>query len=195
MYARVFAASLFALMMVAAVADDSGSYSIDSSHSFALFRVKHFGVSFVHGRFNAVSGKIVLDEKDASKNAVEVVIKTDSVDTGIDARDKHLKTADFFDTAKFAEMTFKSTAFKSAGGDKFQITGDLTLHGVTQSVTVEATHIGSGPGRTPSVRLIGFESVFTIKRGDFGMATMLGPVGDDVTITIGVEASAGAAAK
>ena len=170
-------------VMVAGAAD---TYTLDPAHSVPLFKISHMGVSNTYGRFNEVSGSITVDPSDAKNNAVEVVVKTASVDTGNTTRDSHLKTADFLDVEKHPEMTFTSTSFEKTGDNTYRVTGDLTLHGVTKPIEVDAVHIGTGKGREGESRM-GWETTFTIKRSDYGMTGMVGPVGNDVQITLAVE--------
>lgn len=174
-------------LSLATTARAADVYKIDPVHSSAEFRIRHMGVSTVLGRFNAISGTVTLDAKDDSKNAVQVEIQTKSVDTANEARDKHLRSADFFDVEKFPVMSFKSTSFKKKG-DKFDVKGDFTLHGVTKPLTVEVEQTGTGKSKEGK-DLAGFEASFAIKRSDFGMDKMLGSslIGDDVKITVSFE--------
>ena len=113
-----------------------------------------------------------------------------SVSTASDARDKHLKSPDFFDAAKFATITFKSKAWKATGESTFDVTGDLTIHGVTKEVVLKVTSLGFGSGMQ-GAQLSGWEAATTIKKSDFGVtgpAMLSAAVGDDVAITIGIEA-------
>jgi len=178
-------ASVISVSMTAYAAD---TYKIDPVHSSAEFRIKHLGVSTVAGRFNDIAGTVTLDAKDETKNAVQVEIKTKSVDTANEARDKHLRSADFFDSEKIPTMSFKSTSFKKKGEGKFEVTGDFSLHGVTKPLTVEVEQVGTGKNKEGK-ELIGFETAFTIKRSDFGMDKMLGSsmIGDDVKIAFAIE--------
>lgn len=172
-----------ALAMTAGAAD---TYALDPVHSVPVFKISHLGVSNSIGRFNDVSGSFTVDEADPSKNSIAVVIKTASIDTGNEARDGHLKTADFLDVETYPEMTFTSTSFEETGDDRYTVKGDLTLHGVTKSIEVEAVLIGTGKGREGESRM-GWETTFTIKRSDYGMTNMIGPVGDEVEILFAVE--------
>ncbi|MBM3290433.1 MAG: polyisoprenoid-binding protein, partial [Candidatus Hydrogenedentes bacterium] len=115
-----------------------------------------------------------------------IEIKTESIDTGNEARDKHLGSADYFDVAKLPTMTFKSTACKKKDDDSYEIAGDLTIHGVTKAITIEAELVGIGKGLKGEQRA-GFETSFTIDRNDFGITSMPYAIGAEVKIQIAIE--------
>ena len=171
---------------VICIAEAQTTFEIDPVHSSFIFRIQHLGVSFAYGRFNVSSGSFVLDAADPAKNRVEIEVKTESIDTANDARDKHLKSPEFFDTAKYPVMTFKSASFKKVDDTHFEVAGDLTIHGVTRPVTTTAELAGQGKGMKGETRA-GLEAVFTIDRQDFGMDAMVGPIGAEVRITVSLE--------
>ena len=143
-------------------------WDFDLSHSSVNFHVRHLMVSKVHGRFSLWSGKLELDEQDLTKSRLEVEIDATSVDTKEAKRDEHLRSADFFDTATFPKLTFKSTKIEK-DGDDYKVTGDLTIKDVTKSVTldVEGGAIVKDPwGGTRT----GFSAKTTINRKDFGLS-------------------------
>jgi polyisoprenoid-binding protein YceI len=149
--------------------------------------ILHLGVSHVHGAFGNVKGTVTLNDKDITKSSVEATIDTTTVSTGVDARDKHLKSPDFFDIEKNPTMTFKSTSLTKAGG-KLQLIGDLTISGVTKSVTLDVD--GPTPPQTMQGKTVsGFSASGTIKRGDYGFGPKFSPpmLGDDVKFTVDVE--------
>jgi polyisoprenoid-binding protein YceI len=115
----------------------------------------------------------------------DVTVKVDKLDTANAKRDQHLKSSDFFNAKQFPDIEFKSTGVKSTGDKTFDVTGDLTLHGVTKSITVPMTFVGAAT--TPMGARAGFDATFTIKRSDYGMNFMPGMVGDDVTLMINLE--------
>jgi len=162
------------------------TYELDAVHSTFAFKVKHLGVSYTSGRFNESSGAFTIDAEDASKCSAAIEVKTSSVDTGNATRDKHLRGADFFDVAKFPAMTFTSTACKKKDDTTYEVTGDLTIRGVTKSVTVEAELVGIGKGLKGEERA-GFETALTIDRNDFGMTYMPYAIGAEVKLQIAVE--------
>ena len=161
------------------------TFEIDGSHTSVLFRIKHLGVSFFYGRFTDVSGSVVLDD-DPAKCSMILVIKSDSINTDSEKRDAHLKSPDFFNARQFPEITFKSTSIKAAGENQLEVTGDLTLHGVTKSITVTVDRTGSGSDPWGGYRT-GLETTITIKRSDYGMKFMLKGLSDEVKLVISIE--------
>jgi len=158
--------------------------SIDGGHSSILFRVMHKNTAPFYGRFNDVSGTFTIAE-DPAKSSFNVVIKTDSVDTNSKKRDGHLKSPDFFNAREFPTLTFKSTKVEKGEKDTLKVTGDLTCHGVTKSMTIDITQTGSASG--PQGESKGVEAIFTIKRSEFDMTYGLEGIGDDVRIIVALE--------
>lgn len=188
---QVVPAAALAVSLAAAPAL-AATWELDPAHSEVGFRVRHMAVSWTRGRFDAVSGKLELDEKDLSKSKAEVAIETKSVNTSVKDRDDHLRSADFFDVEKFPKMTFVSKKFEQRG-DKLTIEGELTLHGVTKTVKLEGEAL-SKPAKDPWGNLrIGTRATAKLSRKDFGLtwnkALELGGVlvGDDVEIALEVE--------
>lgn len=170
--------------------DAAKTYQIDAVHSAVIFRAKHLGVSYNYGRFNEFSGTIIMDEANVSKSKVELEVKTASVDTANKKRDQHLRGPDFFNVKQFPVMTFKSTKVSAKAGQEnvLVVTGDLKLHGVKKSITVDVEI--TGRGKSPQgADLIGFETVFAIKRRDFGMNYDIQSISDDIRITVSIEAA------
>ena len=172
----------------ASVEAQTSSWKIDPAHSSVTFEIRHMSVSNVHGSITGVNGTVTLDEKDITKSSVSATIDTNTLTTNVDARDKHLKSPDFFDVAKYPQITFKSTSLSNSGG-KLQLTGDLTLTGVTKSVTFDLD--GPAPPQTAKDGKVrsGFSASGKLKRTDFNFGPKFGaPVlGDDVKFTIDVE--------
>lgn len=167
------------------------TYDIDPAHSSVVFFVRHMGVSNAWGRFNEFSGTMTIDEADPSKSGISLEVKAASIDTNNEKRDDHLRSGDYFDAKQFPSIVFKSTAVRPAEGreDTFEVTGDLTLHGVTKTVTVPFAFFGTGTHALSQKPIAGGEATFTIKRSEFGMTKHLpNIVGDDVTIIVSVEA-------
>lgn len=177
---------LFAAGAPPTPAPAADSYQIDPVHSFALFKVKHFGAGYTWGRINAPTGTISIDEADPSKSSVNVELKAENVDTGDAKRDQHLKGPDFFNAKQFPVLTFKSKSVKKTGDQTFAVTGDFTLLGVTKEITLSVTRVGAGKDPYGNTR-VGFETAVTLKRSEFGMNQMLQAVGDDVHIQLAVE--------
>jgi polyisoprenoid-binding protein YceI len=182
----LFSALLYALVPATSPARAAESYRVDSIHSSLLFRVKHLNVGYIYGRFNNFSGAFTFDDQNPAASSLTMEVQVQSLDTGNPKRDGHLKTPDFFNAAQFPTMSFKSTKMKALDEKTYEVTGDLTLHGVTQPVTVRLERIGAGKGMQGEFRT-GWESTFTIKRSDFGMKYMLQGVSDEVRVTVAVE--------
>jgi polyisoprenoid-binding protein YceI len=163
----------------------STTYKVDPAHSFALFRIKHMDVGHVYGRFNEPNGTITLDDADPTKSSFTLELQTQKVDTGIQKRDDHLRSPDFFNVKQFPTIKFKSTSVKKT--DKgYEVTGDLTLHGVTKPITFNLEQ--TGQGAMGPRQIIGFETTLDLKRSEFGMNNMIGPAADDVRLIISLEA-------
>lgn len=145
---------------------DAGTYSLDTTHTDATFTVRHAGISKVRGKVNVTEGTVVVGA-DLASTSVTVTLDPSTVATGDANRDGHLKTADFFDIEKFGAWTFVSTAIR-AEGDDFVIVGDLTIHGVTQSVELATEFAGTAVDPWGQTRA-GFEATTTISRKDFGL--------------------------
>jgi polyisoprenoid-binding protein YceI len=178
--------AVLVLVVAAPFAAAADTYKLDPVHSFVLFRIKHMDVSYSYGRFNDPTGTIVYDAADPSKDSVELEIKVDNLDTHNDKRDQHLKSPAFFDAKQFPTITFKSTAVKAGEGGKLEVTGDLTLHGVTKSITVSLEK--TGEGEVMRSHRVGFESTVELKKSDFEIKGIPG-VGDDVTLRFSFEAA------
>ena len=161
-------------------------FKVDPEHSAITFRVKHLGISFVHGRFNNATGTITFDEKVPRSSSIKVSVKVADIDTSNAERDKDLKSKEFFDAEKYPVISIHSGTFRKVSRDIYEVRCRLTLHGVTRPLTVKVWHIGSGSDPWGGYRA-GFETTFTIKRSDFGMTRMLGGLGDEVELTVNIE--------
>ena len=165
----------------------AADYKIDKEgqHAFVNFRIQHLGYSWLYGSFNDFDGTFTFDEKKPASDKVNVTINTNSVDTNHAERDKHLRSAEFLNVSKFPQATFASTEVKK-DGDKLDITGNLTLNGVTKPVTLDAKLIGQGDDPWGGKRA-GFEATGKIRLKDFNITTDLGPASQDVDLIISVE--------
>mgnify|MGYP006289723687 CR=1 FL=1 len=163
------------------------TYKIDPVHSSVIFRIKHLDITYVYGRFNTPSGTLQFDRNDENNNAIEMKVEAVNVDTDNSKRDKHLQSEDFFHVIQYPYISFKSNSFKEIEPDVYEVSGDLTLHGVTKPLTVTARHTGSGEDPWGGQR-IGFESTFPVTRSDFGVAGSPDSVADAVQITVSIEA-------
>jgi polyisoprenoid-binding protein YceI len=188
MYRRFLGSVLAVLLSVlgaavpARAADD---YAVDPMHAGVTFKISHLGLSWVSGRFNELSGSFTIDPEDAGKSSFGLTIKAKSIDTNNSKRDDHLRSPDFFNVKQFPAITFKSTAIKAIK-DGYQVTGDLTLHGETKSVSFAL--VGGKKAEFPKgVQRTGYSTDLTIKRSEFGMDKFAGAVGDEVRIFISFE--------
>jgi polyisoprenoid-binding protein YceI len=176
-----------AVLLMSAGAASAAEYKIDKQgqHAFVQFRIQHLGYSWLYGSFKDFDGSFTFDEADPSKDKVNVTLNTNSVDTNHAERDKHLRSAEFLNVAKFPQATFVSTGVKK-DGDELDITGNLTLNGVTKPVTLEAKKLGEGKDPWGGYRA-GFEAETKIALKDFNITTDLGPASQEVELTISVE--------
>lgn len=168
---------------------------IDPDHSVAAFAVRHMMVSNVRGQFNKLSGSIEFDPVDVARSWVEAEIDVEGIWTGIQKRDEHLRSPDFFDVAKYPKILLKSTKVENIGGNRFRLTGNLTMHGVTHSVTFEAKYWGPVKGTEEGEICIGFSAATDIDREDYGItwnAALLEKggfvIGRGIKITLDLEA-------
>jgi polyisoprenoid-binding protein YceI len=185
---RFLLVSSLALALLAPARAAVETYTIDPVHSTVQFSLRHM-ISKWTGSFSKATGTITVDRGNLENNSVAATIDVDSVNTGSDKRNGHLKSPDFFDFAKYTTMTFKSKSWKKTGADTFDVTGDLTIKGVTKEVVLKTTLLGFGPGMR-GTQLSAWEASTVIKKSDFGLAgpAMLSKaLGDDVTVTIAIE--------
>ena len=161
------------------------TFKVDPVHSSVVFSIKHFGVTDFYGGFKQISGTVTFDTADPSKSSVELTVPVEAVDTRNEKRDQHLKSPDFFNAAQFPTISFKSNKIEGTGST-YKISGDLTLHGVTNPVTAEFKKGAENKGQKGEIRN-GGETRFTIKRSDYDMKFMAGPLGDDVNIILSLE--------
>jgi len=184
--------TLAALLLVSPLRQPvhADEFEVDNSHTSVIFGVSHLGYSITYGRFNEVKGRFTLDPAGPEASTFELMINASSIDTNDAKRDEHLRGPDFFNAAEFQAITFKSTkvaAKATEAGKMIEVTGDLTMHGVTKPVTLELQKLGEGPGPTGKDFRTGFNCQTKLKRSDFGMANMVGPIGDEIAVTISFE--------
>lgn len=184
---KILSGLALASLLLTAGSAVAADYKIDKEgqHAFVNFRIQHLGYSWVYGTFKDFDGTFTFDEANPAADKVNVTINTNSLDTNHAERDKHLRSADFLNVAKFPQATFASTAVKKEG-EQLDITGNLTLNGVTKPVTLTAKLLGQGKDPWGGVRA-GFEAAGKIKLKDFNIATDLGPASQDVELIISVE--------
>jgi polyisoprenoid-binding protein YceI len=162
------------------------SYTIDAVHSTVLFRIKHMNTSNAWGRFNDIQGSADLD---GAQPSLAVTLAVDSIDTANQKRDEHLEGPDFFNAKQFPTIEFKSTKVTKVDAAHYDVEGTLTLHGVSKPIAVKLERTGSA--RTPMTGPItGYATEFKIKRSDYGMKLMIGPLGDEVLLIVALECAA-----
>jgi polyisoprenoid-binding protein YceI len=171
------------------------TFQIDKTHSEAAFQVRHL-ISKVRGRFTDFDGAIAFDEAEPQRSTVNFTIQAGSIDTGVADRDAHLRSTDFFAVDQYPTITFRSTAVAPKGNDEFEVTGDLTMRGVTRQVVIPVSYLGAAVDPWGNQK-IAFEGEVTLNRKDYGLtwnaALETGGflVGDDVKVSLSVQAAAG----
>ncbi|VAX11855.1 Protein yceI precursor [hydrothermal vent metagenome] len=173
---------LLACSITAAQAQD---YKIDPSHSFVQFRISHLGFSILNGRFNKLEGNFHYDAKRSEKSSFKLLVDTDSVDTNHAERDKHLRAADFLDSAKFPKAEFTSMRFREEGKSA-TLAGKLQLRGITKNIEVYVQRLGEGKDPWGGYRM-GFKGQTSIRLADFGITKDLGPKAEEMRLDIYIE--------
>ncbi len=179
------AAGLAAALAFPAMAATT-TWQIDPNHANAQFFVKHLGISTVQGEFTKVNGTITIDDSDITKSTVDVTIPSDTVYTRVAMRDNDLKSEHFLDVAQYPTITFKSTKITKTGDDTYDVTGDLTIRGVTKPVTLKVSDL-SKPIQAMGGWREGVSATTDINRQDFGVAADPGMVGNELHILIDLE--------
>jgi polyisoprenoid-binding protein YceI len=179
------------LLLPALALAELATYKVDADHSGISFTIRHF-VSNVPGRFRDFDGVVKYDPKNPAASSVEFTVQAASIDTANNNRDEHLRSADFFDVQKFPTLTFTSTKVVPKGSNALDVTGNLTMHGVTKQITIPVEVMGFV--KTPRGEKGGFETSFKIDRKEYGITWNnvmdSGPVlGDEVKINISIEAN------
>lgn len=170
-------------------------YEADVVHSTLLFSIRHAGMANFYGRFNDFTGEIHFDQANPANSRMAFTVQTDSIDTANNSRDGHLKNADFFNSRQYPTITFESTGMRAGSNGSYELTGNLTMMGETNTVTATVTDLKTGQVRDNDA--LGFEARFSIKRSDFGMNKYLAPdqgedggLGNTVNLIVAVEAVA-----
>jgi len=187
--APVLAGALLLTLSAAAQDQDKDTWQLDPPHSSAQFSVRHLGVSTVRGAFTKVSGTVHYDAANPGKASLQATIESASVDTRVEMRDNDLRSPRFLDAQKYPTITFQSKKVEAAGDGKLKVTGDLTIHGVTKEVVLDVD------GPTPAIKdpmgkdrlRAGASATTKINRNDFGITSLPGAIGDDITITLDIE--------
>lgn len=166
---------------------EGGHFKLDKRHARIVFSTTHLGFSTYYGFFGDLDGKLDYDPKSPAASALEVSVNLNGVVTNDSELDVNLKSADYFDVAKFPVATFKSTKIEMTGAAKGKITGDLTLHGVTKPVVLDVTLNRGGLHPMTQDYILGFDAMGTLSRSDFGIKTLVPLVGDQVKLAISCE--------
>ena len=165
------------------------AYQIDPQHSATVFSWSHFGFSTPSANFSDIQGTINVDNAKPANSSVNVNIPVSSINTNVKALDEHIQTADFFDAAKYPNITFKSTKVQALGKNKYKITGDLTVKGVTKPVVLDAVLNKQAVHPMTKLQTVGFNATTSFNRSAFGIGGYVPKVGDKVTVNITTEAS------
>ncbi len=179
--------ALSILLSSAGVSAAAESYTLDPTHTYPHFAISHLGFSSMHGRFDRTSGRFTIDRA-ARTGSVEAIIETASLSTGLQKRDDHLRSPDFFNTAEFPQAIYKSIAVRFNGDTPAMVEGNLTLLGVTRPVTLTIIAFKCGVNPMNKRAMCGIDAIANLKRSDFGMKYALPGVGDDLKLTLEVEA-------
>lgn len=171
------------------------AYTIDPTHSATVFSWSHFGFSTPSANFSDIQGTINVDNAKPANSSVNVNIPVASINTNVKALDDHIKTAEFFDAAKYPNITFKSTKVQALGKNKYKITGNLTVKDVTKPVVLDAVLNKQGVHPMTKLQTIGFNATTSFNRSAFGVGSYVPNVGDKITVNITTEASVPAPKK
>lgn len=186
---RTLLVSLMLVGSTGAAQAETKAYDIDPSHTQVHVRYLHAGFSNIAIRFNKVEGEFLFDAAKPVNSSLNIKVPINSLDTGVEKFDTHLWSADFFDVEKFPDATFKSTKVTAVAKGKLKLLGDLTIHGVTKSVSFNVTINGVAPHPMKKLPSAGFDASTKIKRSDFGIGKYAPMVSDEVTLNITMEAS------
>ena len=191
---RRFTLAVFALALTLPALDgaraEAERYIIDPTHTDIVFLVDHLGYSKMIGEFDDVSGSFVFDREDVANSSVQVTVKTASIDTDLEVRDKDLRSPTFLNVQEFPEMTFESTRVEKTGEGTGKVHGELTLLGVTRPLTLDVTFNKTGPNPIPgweNAQGAGFSARTSLERSNWGMDAYLPALGDRIDILIEVE--------
>ena len=184
---QILGGMIAASLMVPALAG-AADYVIDAkgAHASVNFKIKHLGYSWLIGRFNQFEGGFSYDAENPDASTIQVTIDTASVDSNHAERDKHLRSEDFLNVGEFPQASFNSTSYKATDAENGEITGDLTLHGVTRSISFPVQKIGEGKDPWGGYRA-GFAGATTLKLADYGITYNLGPASTEVELELHVE--------
>lgn len=171
------------------------AYTIDPGHTATVFNWSHFGFSTPSANFSDIQGTITVDNEKPANSSVNVTIPVSSINTNVKALDEHIQKAEFFDVEKYPNITFKSTKVQALGKNKYKITGDLTIKGVTKPVVLDAVLNKQAVHPMTKLQTIGFNATTSFNRSAFNVGAYVPNVGDKITVNITTEASVPAAKK
>ena len=182
---RLCVCGFLAILSAATIARGADEYTLDPMHSGVNFKISHLGLSWIHGRFDEISGHFTIDPQDPGSSSFEMTINAESVDTNNKKRDDHLRSPDFFNAKQFPTMTFKSTSVRPSK-DGYDVTGDFTMHGVTRPVKFQL--VGGRTKDFPKgVHRTGFSAEIVLKQSEFGMTKFAQALGDNVYTEVSFE--------
>jgi polyisoprenoid-binding protein YceI len=168
-------------------AQAADTYKLDPTHTSVLFIVNHLGFSDYQGRFGGVTGELTLDRENPSASSATITIDLNQIDSGVEALDNHMKSADFFNVEEFPTATFTSTSVELVGDNAATVTGDLTLLGETKPLVLDVSLSGEGTHPMTGDEVVGFSADGVVTRTDYGMDFLVPGVGDEVTLQISSE--------
>ncbi|WP_436916977.1 YceI family protein [Acinetobacter schindleri] len=171
------------------------AYTIDPGHTATVFSWSHFGFSTPSANFSDIQGTITVDNEKPANSSVNVTIPVSSINTNVKALDEHIQKAEFFDVEKYPNITFKSTKVQALGKNKYKITGDLTIKGVTKPVVLDAVLNKQAVHPMTKLQTIGFNATTSFNRSAFNVGAYVPNVGDKITVNITTEASVPTAKK
>lgn len=176
--------ALSVLLLASLPAFAAEKYAVDAGHTVVTFGWNHFGFSNPTARLEKIDGVLNLDTADITKSSISVTMPLDGLHSGVEKLDTHMKTDEFLDAAKFPAITFKSTKVEKVGAEGLKITGDLTVHGVTKSVTLNGKINKIGDNPMMKIASAGFDADVVLKRSDFGVTKYVPMVSDEIPVHI-----------
>jgi len=185
--AKLLSVSILALGVLASARAAVETYVADPAHSSINFTIRHIFTD-IPGQFSKYTATVTVDRDNLENSSAEASIDIGSISTAQPKRDSDLQTPKFFDGLKFPTMTFKSKSWKKTGADTYDVTGDLTIKGVTKEIVLKVTSLGFGPGMRPGSMVSGWKATTTLHRDDFGVSAYPKVLGADVDVTINLEA-------
>ncbi|WP_439632095.1 YceI family protein [Shinella sp.] len=187
MIAKTIRVAVLTYLATTAAAFAADSYKLDGGHSTIMYSLDHLGFATSHGIFRTMNGELLLDGQNPAASRLDVAVETTSVDGFDEGRSNAVRGTDFLDVANFPEMRFVSASIERTGENEARVTGNLTLHGVTRPLTLDAVLVKQGAHPLSGAQRVGFSATGSLKRSDYGIMGFLPMVGDDVTIRIDAE--------